>query len=154
MKTYPIAVGTVLIILIGVAGIIGCSQKQPQQQNIVDMTTFETFLASQQDTFKTQFKQVQEQYPAVAFALRLQESVIMELSDAQMAKTHQLQNLAEFLTGSDLTISERVMIEYRLCLRNLKVDLARSKNYEDGKAAFNTFNECLKKSERVRTPSE
>ena len=55
-----------------------CKRKEVPTEKGPDLAKFNSYLKTQQETFKEQFTQVKKQYPIVALAFAMQEAAIAE----------------------------------------------------------------------------
>ncbi|MHC4158138.1 MAG: hypothetical protein ACYSSO_03575 [Planctomycetota bacterium] len=121
-----------------------CKRKEVPTEKGPDLAKFNSYLKTQQETFKEEFAQVKKQYPTVALAFAMQEAAIAESMQLQKAEVGQLAESVVSLTGSTV-ISRELVIRLQECLKDLLRDLGRSQTYEDGLGAFDRFNQCRKR---------
>lgn len=113
-------------------------------QNKADIRKFNSYLKSQQETFIKQFKQVELQYPMVAFALIMQDATIAENANPLLTES------VVSLTGST-NLSLESSVRLKICLDNLFRDLGRSQTYEEGLGAFKRYRDCRGRVNEVRS---
>ncbi|MCP4611491.1 MAG: hypothetical protein GY845_22495 [Planctomycetes bacterium] len=111
-------------------------------EKVPDLAKFNSYLKTQQNTFKQQMEQVETQYPMVALAFYMQEAAIGEHPFDYLAES------VESLTGSSV-VSKEHDIRFRLCLNGLYRGFARAQNSEDVSGTIKRFQGCLKREGEV-----
>ena len=80
-------------------------------------------IAKDKKLFKKQFKDVEEKYPLVVLAYRIQQAVIAELS---MPRYIMEMEIGSIYGAFETIVSERAIVEQRLRLKKLKDCLRRA----------------------------
>ena len=133
--------------------LIALSNCSNQNKESYDLSEFSTYLKSEQAEFQRQYKAVKEQYPLVALAFEMQQASLIEVSNQESTFGGSTAITASepitIFTGTGLVVNREAIIELQLCFDGLWRDLGRSKTYEEGLGAFDRFNRCRNRDDRV-----
>jgi hypothetical protein len=104
----------------------------------------------QRDNFKSQWEQVQKEYPLVALALFIQEVALDEVTYDDIFESNDMNDAYSLFTGR-LRVSRDEIIKRDYCRRDLWRDLGNSQSHQDVGAAFKRHYDCIHDTRRGNT---